>query len=392
MTKKIIFSLTLVIISLVPLGVLTRIQLTPTTAVYIHDVLLSFLSGVIGCYWLRHRNISIWRNRLLRATGIFIGIDALSLLAAAASLPHNELVESSLYLLRFIAYASVYPGVLLLPSHQKKILIRVLIGAGAIFAVMGLVQYIWYPNLRNLLYQGWDPHLYRLFSTFLDPNFAGILLVLTLLLIIVHQKKYFNRTFLALGLLLFVSLLLTYSRSSFIAFLSGLIVVGLGRKQYRLIGGLGILFILSMVLLPRPFGEGVRLERTVSASARIGSWEEGLAVFIQHPLLGVGFNTYRYRRMISEDYPPMPSHAAAGIDNSWLFVLATTGLIGFGAYILIWFRFVTAELYSHIPFNRLIRLSSFTAVGVHALFQNTLFFPAVMVWLWTLAGATEEQL
>lgn len=375
-----------------PLGVLGRIELTPTIALYIQDIALSFLFLILMYRTIRQKSMSFISNRLMQALGMFIGVCLLSLLVAIPFVSRDDLGESSLYLLRFVIYASVYPCVLVLSSGQKKTIITLLIAAGSMFSGIGLVQYFLYPNLRNLYYLGWDPHLYRLFSTFLDPNFAGIFFVLTLLLIIVHQKEYLNRTFLALGLLLSVSLLLTYSRSSFIAFLTGLIVVGLGRKQYRLIGGLVIFFILGMILLPRPFGEGVRLERVVSASARVDNWKEAVAVFAKHPLFGVGFNTYRYRRTSSVVDKNLPSHAQAGVDNSWLFVLATTGLIGFGAYILIWSRFITAEMYSHLPFNRLIRLSSFTAVAVHALFQNTLFFPTVMLWLWIVAGATEERL
>ena len=49
-----------------------------------------------------------------------------------------------------------------------------------------------YPDLRNLWYLGWDPHYYRVFATLLDPNYVGILLVLTIFVWIyiwVNNKK-----------------------------------------------------------------------------------------------------------------------------------------------------------------------------------------------------------
>ena len=117
-------------------------------------------------------------------------------------------------------------------------------------------------------------------------------------------------------------------------------------------------------------GEGVKLERTYSVWARAESWKTAWNIFSQNPILGVGFNTYRYAQGASAD-----SHAGAGVDSSLLLVLATTGIVGFVIY-LKYLKYLWK-----LGENDLVLSASLVALFVHSLFLNSQFYPHVMLWI-----------
>ena len=47
--------------------------------------------------------------------------------------------------------------------------------------IVGLIQYFLWPDFRSFSAQGWDPHLYRLVSTFFDPTFTALIYLLLLI-------------------------------------------------------------------------------------------------------------------------------------------------------------------------------------------------------------------
>jgi O-antigen ligase len=138
---------------------------------------------------------------------------------------------------------------------------------------------------------------------------------------------------------------------------------------------------LTLFLLPRRSGgEGIRLERTRTVQARVGSWRNALIISRDHPLLGVGFNAYRYAQrdygFLKEQW--QESNAGAGADSSFLFVLATTGILGFFTYLWIWMKSLISNYSSVVIFSSII------AIFIHSFFLNSLFYPWVMAWIWIL--------
>lgn len=98
----------------------------------------------------------------------------------------------------------------------------------------------------------------------------------------------------------------------------------------------------------------------------------------KYPLLGVGFNAYRYglREMNLGNEQFLRSHGSSGNDASLLHVAATTGVIGLTFYIF----FIFSLLKSSYPKNPLL----FSAVGgllIHSLFSNSLFYPPILAWV-----------
>jgi len=84
--------------------------------------------------------------------------------------------------------------------------------------------------------------------------------------------------------------------------------------------------------------ENMNLFRRTSSLARLNNYSTAIKIITGHPLLGVGFNSYRYVKemYIKPGLGNIPSHADAGLDNSFLFILATTGIIGLLAYLFLW--------------------------------------------------------
>jgi len=160
-------------------------------------------------------------------------------------------------------------------------------------------------------------------------------------------------------------------------------------RKPKFYAALLLVFTLTVLLLPRPGGEGVRLEREASIKARLINWKQSLIIAKDHPFFGVGFNTYRYAQKnygFLEEKNWQVSHAGAGADSSLLFVLATTGIVGLSAYLLLLKRILDALFSIPLSPPSLAAFASLLALLVHSLFANSLFYPWIMGWLWILLG------
>ncbi len=320
----------------------------------------------------------------------FLLIAIISLLLQWGTLMPVQLGISALYLVRFMLYASLVP-ILLSVKNIRKMSLTGLWWSGVSMAVLGLLQYALYPNLRNLAYLGWDPHEFRVFSTLLDPNFTGIILVLTLFLgLYLILKNQLPRAPIVFGFVItLLALLLTYSRGSFLSLLVGLFVWSIWyRKLLWFLIAIGV-FLGILIILPRPGGEGVNLLRSMSVQSRIDNSIEALNLFRRAPVLGFGFNTLRFVRgetgntTGTEDV----SHSGAGFHNSFLFILTTTGIVGLLTYFWMWKSIAATLLKNKMQTSQMALLTaSAVCVGVDSLFDNSLFFPFVLVWLWVLSG------
>jgi O-antigen ligase len=321
--------------------------------------------------------------------GPFLAVGLLSLLVNSFKLTTIQFSISLLFFIRFFVYSLLIISV---TQKNKHLVLEGLFLAGVTVAILGLLQYFLYPNLRNLSYLGWDPHEFRLFSTLLDPNFTGIILVATfwlgvyLLLIKKIQKVAWS----LLLCIIIGALLLTYSRGAYVAFTASTLgaIVILKQWKWLLLFPIGLLFL---VLLPRPSGEGVNLLRTISTQARLDNATVGWQLFLKSPVIGQGFDAVRFIRtdlVINES--GSLSNASNGFQNSYVFILVTTGIVGLFGYFLLWKRLFSKSIQSfkkkELQSTKLLLVTSLVAVGTHSLFDNSLFYPYVMVWLWLLFG------
>ncbi len=329
----------------------------------------------------------------------FTAVAIISLVLTVGSVPMYVIGGGLLYILRWISYAALYwvTSSALIPAGAW---IAWLVYSGVGIGMAGLIQYAWYPDLRNLYYLGWDPHYQRLFSTLLDPNFTGIILGVTAIMLLAasHVQRYTADKIIGLVITI-TGLLLTYSRSSLLAFIVGLFVFGMLTRQKALIVGITVITAVALLILPST-GEGRNLLRTVSSYARLGNAERAVTLIREKPVLGHGFNLLRFvaiqRSWIDETV--IPSRSGSGLDTSVLFIGATTGVTGmlvFGWLIGRLFRLGIFGLGSKVQKVRIVAagyVSVLTALIVHSVFINSLFYPWVLVWLWAGTGAIERLL
>lgn len=339
----------------------------------------------------------IWRFGLKRrkyqlpplATPIFLFsvICFLSLGVASPLLSNREVVVAGLYLVRWLAYAGLYFVVFDVKGRwfKRSEMFNFLVIAGVAVALFGFVQYFLWPNLKALEVLEWDPHYYRLVSTFLDPGFTGLILVLTLIILInllFENRK--NRWLVLATAIVYIALVLTHSRSSYLAFLVGMGIIAWLKKTGRLFIVALIVLLFSLAILPQPKGEGGKLTRTYSIVNRFESWQNALTIIKDSPLLGVGFNAYRYAQRdygFLKEEKWQESHAGAGADSSLLFVLATTGVLGLASYLWYLAKAGFLAFGQRRKVVGVVCFSSLGAVVTHSFFLNSLFYPWVMGWL-----------
>lgn len=397
---KIFLALIISLFIIFPFGQLNRFPLAsiglelskyPEANLYLLDLVVA---GIGGC-WLVSKLMRKKRPTfplLTKPIFLFSVIAFLSLVFNSPLLSSGEVVVAGLYLFRWFVYALFYFALFdLLKSREgrkaglEKLLPNLLISAGVVSAGLGLLQYFLIPNLKFLKYLNWDPHYYRLVGTFLDPAFLGMILVFTLILLAGRLKKFPTLLGYLLFGLVYLALALTYSRSSYLAYLAGMGFIGWVKKAPAFLIVVILIGGLTLMVLPQPAGEGGQLARTYTIEARIRNWQQSAKIAGDNLLLGVGFNAYRYAQrdygFLKEGWKA--SHAGAGADSSFLFVLATTGIFGFVAYLWFW--------------REVMRISSLEvrasglALITHSFFNNSLFYVWIMIWFWTLLAAYQEK-
>lgn len=334
------------LLQLSPFGGAIRLQLI--------DVLVGLLFLVL--VFSRPLYQKIIHDPLFRPLFSFILAATVSLIMASFRGDSNP--SAWLYLIRFIAFSSVYFA---FRSRGINRFRCYLLLAAIAFIGIGLLQYFLLPDVRWLKNLGFDDHYFRLVGSLLDPNFSGLVLVIfTLFIISLGQgrAKLFS-------LLPLTALALTFSRASFLALALGLIYLIFAKKQFKFLLLIFIL-VLLLYLVPKPFGEGVNLWRTFSIHSRldnqIGAWK----LFLDNPLFGIGFNTLKVTSQ-----SPIPN-LTSGVDNSFLFVLTTTGLVGFAAFVYFLF---TCWRISRSPTVK----ASLIAIFAHSFFNNSLFYSWILI-------------
>ena len=324
-----------------------------------------------------------------------IGAGAAVATAVRISLGVGDLAYSLAYLGRWVAYTALYLAIInvgrgddgerLWATVERTILA---------FAVFGLVQAALIPAFAQKVYPttgetlSWDYQGYRLVSTVLDPNFAGILIVLPLL-VHVGQLAFGVRVPLWKPLVLVGAVLATASRSSLFALAVGGLVVlaarGLRRRLARLIV---VSVAATLPFLPLLYVLAEKHEKFSvtddSALARLITWARAITVFADHPVFGIGFNTYGF---VVDSYGwSSVGRDAFGLDGGLLFIAVLTGVVGLLVFLVMLGAVVRRcrRLWRDPDATPLARGTALgVAAGVpalcaHSIFTNSLLLPWVV--------------
>ena len=392
------------------LGEAIRIELFNNFTIKPIDIFIFFavlVWGIINKKSLK-KQIS-FKSPLVLPLFAFITVLFVSLFLNFYRYSYEEILVSISYTFRFILYSSLYFIVKSFSPTVKEKIINLLIFTGAFFVTLGFIQYFFYSNLRNLYYSGWDEHMYRLFSTFLDPNFAGAFLVLCsiflfgLLFYFLAKKLKTRAVFIGIVIIpTLFAVLFTYSRSALIMLFVSFFAFTVLAKKIKWFAGLILFGVVFILISSKNFNiENINLFRIASSEARIDSAKIALKIISENPIYGVGFNAYRYAQVnygFKDSTGTIKSHADAGTDNSFLFVLATAGIIGLILYLNI-FRVIFKKALgvykkeknsSMKKYMAAIVISSTAGIAINAFFINSLFYSFILIWLWILLGLIED--
>ena len=306
----------------------------------------------------------------------FIAVALISLLLTPLSLTFTEYFTALSYAIRFSLYIFfgwlIYSGAF---NFVKKNVDKILFFSGSALAFLGLTQFFFLPDLSFLIKYGWDPHFSRAASTFFDPNFLGCFLVLSLITL---TKLKRTKIFYVLFTFLYITLLVTFSRGAYLAFLSGFLAYSILNKSLR--WGIVTIFLFMALMLgftsyQTEVAQPRNIDRTMSAQARLDTWQQGIALFQLHPILGVGFNAYRYgiREYNLGDEQFLASHGSTTNDSSLLYVASTAGFIGLISYLFFLGTLIKQK-------NPLLTAGLF-ALLAQSFFANTLFYPHLLIWV-----------
>lgn len=313
--------------------------------------------------------------------GLFFSLIALlSLIFTPLHLTTNQYLFSFFYTVRFSLYLLL--GWLLISNafpYLKQNVNQILILSGLALAVLGLLQFIFLPDLRFLTSWGWDPHYFRTASTFLDPNFLGAYFVLTLLMIFPKHKFVWI-------LIVYLALLTTFSRSSYGMFLISFLSLSFFKRSFKLAVVTVIffaIFLLSFQTYISLVNTVTPLDRGQTASYRFSTWQQGFEIFLKHPIIGVGYNAYNFalKEYNLADEQFLRGHGSTTNDSSILHIAATTGILGFSAYLL----FLVSLCKASWGKNPYFVAGIFGLLG-HSIFVNSLFYPPILIWT-ILAGS-----
>lgn len=377
-----------------PFGVVLRFTPVPNVNIYPLDVAVGVIAVLTVITFIIKRKSAGYYNKLLKAILIFDILAILSLALNYYWLDGLEPLIATSYLIRLNAYLSlIFLGIFAFSNGQIKALNRVFV-IGSLFVVFfGFIQYLFYNNLRNLYYLGWDEHLYRMFSTFLDPNFLGLflaILIIFLLSKIIGKDQTKVESYITLFMILLsgLALVLTYSRTAIMALVAGTLVLAIYVKKVKLLIVVISMLLIGVFALSNFSIEGMNPLRIASTEARIESSRQAFEIFSDSPLWGIGFNAYRYaqtERGFRDEMQTQASNADAGTDNSLLFLLATTGILGAIAYINIWRNISLINTKK----GRVLQAGFYSIIitlFVGSLFINAFFYMPIMVWVFSYVG------
>jgi len=387
--------LIILILILLPLGQLEKLPINnPQVGLYAHDLVV-----LVVCLFLIKEIIKkkkIIFGKFGKPIIIFLIIALISSAINSFNKTSAEIIIGFAYLARVIGFTGIYFAFLNLKIKTKpEFFKQLMIFSGLAAAVFGLIQYFIMPDIRPLTANEWDPHYYRVVGTYIEPGFAGLIFIFSLTLLIDKiwgKIKKQNLGYYLMVLISYAALCLTYSRSAYLSFTTAVALIAIVKKSFWFFIITMMFFILTISILPRPGGEGVKLERKSTMLSRFQNWQQGLTVAKDHWLLGVGFNFYRYT---ARDYGFLDknrwqySHSGAGVDNSLIFILATTGTIGFSAFI---YLLISLFKWGYCQRkNSFVFLVILASTVIHGFFNNTFFYSFVMLQLWIILGFTENN-
>jgi O-antigen ligase len=374
-------------------------KLYPSTILLVILILFGF-----PLIWREARKRQFWSDKYFLVLLLLFGVRALSLI-------NSQSLTNSLLLLTF--FGSVIALYLILKNSAQTdksyfaFLFQLYLMVVVVIGFFGLLQYLLAligVVLPGVLKGG---NYFRIPSTFYDANHlppfisTGLFFFLGFSFLAKNIKQKLG--FLALGLVLALVSVLTFSRSGFLGMAVGSLTFGLlslrkgfGKKLLPIVLALlvfvgGVLYLSHQThysLVDRMFKslfDPAEKSTVAHYELLLGEWE----LFLDNPILGVGYGGFSEAFRASEHSKGhtwidpvkdirLPAHSI------WLETLAETGVVGFIPYLL-FMLLVTQQLFrglSRASTERdKIYLMAFVS-GFFALLSGGIFYSYNLLFFW----------
>ena len=311
----------------------------------------------------------------------------------------SDMIYGVLYPIRLFIYiliCSVFANFLKYNEYKFDHFIDKYIKFYIIVCIIGGIQLLIFPiafDYYNILKNmgiyilNPDPHINRLISTYLDPNFLGIILCIPFMLslsryMVTRKNKYIFYT-----IIIVITEIATSSRSGIIAIAISFVVFFISsfkvnekkikiNKRLFLIT-LFIFIIITIIIIF--YGDKIRvIDRIInfredgSAQARFLNWKLSFNLISENLIIGIGYNMLGFVTGNTETI------GGFGLDASLLLIWVTTGNLGLLIYISYFTNLIKRILYLRNDKN--IYYSS-GIIGIllgslcASFFNNLLFYP-----------------
>ena len=369
------------------LGQLQRLPV-PWGAQYVHELVLFFFLFVKRQAYVRVL-MQAWK-KTARSGRILVALTIGGVLLHWCTSGESRAV---LLTMRAFLYSStalvVYQT---LANRRKQVLRLCLLASGVAMAVTGILQYLFLPDVRFLSLFGWDDHYFRAIGSMLDPNYLGIVVLLTLANLWTWSNKLPPKLLGGVTILLSLTLAATLSRATFLTTggFFGLQFLQSRRAKAKLLNLqiiiATVVIICTVIVIPKPTGEGVDLLRTSSIVSRITHDQVFLQSHTFDPIkILFGSGVFSSPRQSSETDSSRDHGLQA--NNFFVFLYQGLGLVGSALLIPFLIRGGRA-IHQNEP------IIAFVLVGIfiHAQFNNSFFEPIVFsYWVLTLATLAKPK-
>ncbi|MBU3100282.1 MULTISPECIES: O-antigen ligase family protein [Clostridium] len=332
---------------------------------------------------------------------VLLGIMLLSTLYATEKT--LALTESA----RFLTYVFIF-FVIKYEFNTKKLvknLLKCYIFTAGLLSIFGIIQHFTRIGLDKKFvvhYTGYS--VVKIAATMFNPNaYAAflILIIFPVVMLTIYEKNKKNKGMYGIiSILLFVNIIMTYSRNAQVGVCIGAVVLCV-IYSYKLIiafGGIGIFTLFMPSVLDR-----VRdLPNTAENESRIKLWKTAMMMIKDHPILGVGngnfisrYNEYvsKYKGLSYNAYKRYPAH------NSYLKVESELGIVGIASFlaVLVTSLIRVKKLFT-ITNDKFIKafymgaFASMIAFFFMNISDNLFFVPMATTYFWFLIATAESLL
>lgn len=200
-----------------------------------------------------------------------------------------------------------------------------------------------------------------------------------------EKKKIIISVLLGLSGFLIINLWFTYSRGGWLAFfLTLLLYAVLSDRRVRLVSLLFFIFMAAgLIFLPVARERILITFKPGGDMSRIALWTGAFSMFSSSPIIGTGIGLFMDR------LPEYSDHVGQYAHNSYLQILAETGLLGLGSFLWFLWALISASWVKLKETKDPILTGVLLAAAVfliHSFFDTHFYSLRLSMFFWMLAG------